>query len=111
MRADRPLERLTLAVTPENATDHAALVVDYPERNSAGEVAKRDIRIGRLDTIEGVRKELGRLYTSARRNAGRDVDAGTAAKLGYLLHSIAKTLEIAELEKRIAALETERARW
>lgn len=62
-------------------------------------------RVGKLDTLAGVRNEMARLYRVARKNAGKAVDAPTAAKLAYLLNCIGRSLEATELEKRIAAIE------
>lgn len=63
------------------------------------------VRIGRLDTLASVRRELGRLYRVARKNAGGNVDAATAAKLGYLLNCIGRSLEASEIVRRLEALE------
>lgn len=63
------------------------------------------VKVGKLDTLEGIRKEMARLYRSARKTAGARPDASTAAKLGYLLCMIGRTLEGVELEKRILELE------
>jgi hypothetical protein len=63
------------------------------------------VRVGKLDTIAAVRKELRRLYRAARRAAGPDSDALAASKLAYLLNSIGRSLEGAELGKRIERLE------
>jgi len=63
------------------------------------------VKVGKLDTIEAVRNEMARLYRSARKASGPEPDAATASKLAYLLNHIAKSIESAELEKRIEALE------
>lgn len=62
-------------------------------------------RVGKLDTLEGVRNELGRLYRAARRRSGAEPDAATAAKLAYLLVQVGRTIEGTELERRLAELE------
>lgn len=64
-----------------------------------------NIRIGRLDTPEGVRRELSRLYRSARVTAGRDLTPGDASKLGHLLGALWRSMELSELERRISELE------
>jgi hypothetical protein len=64
-----------------------------------------EIRVGKLDTIEAVRNEMAKLYRAARKSSGTELDAATAAKLAYLLNHIAKSIEGAELEKRISELE------
>jgi hypothetical protein len=63
------------------------------------------VRVGKLDTLEAVRRELGRLYRAARRTAGPDPDAATASRLAYLLVQIGRSIEGTELEQRIATLE------
>jgi hypothetical protein len=63
------------------------------------------VRVGKLNTLGDVRRELGRLYRAARRTSGPELDAVTASKLAYLLNSVGRSLEAYELEKRIAALE------
>ncbi len=64
------------------------------------------VRVGRLDTIADVRRELARLYRVARHTAGGKLDAVTASKLAYLLNCIGRSLEGSDLERRIAMLET-----
>ena len=56
----------------------------------------------KLDTVSGCIEELGRLYRDARH--GR-IDAGRAAKLGYLLQILVRAHESASLESRVSALE------
>ncbi len=63
------------------------------------------LRIGRLDTAAGVRRELGRLYRVARRNAGGKVTAQDAARLSMILQNITRSLEVEELERRLRAVE------
>lgn len=62
----------------------------------------RPVQIGRLDSLVRVRRETARLYGAARRG---QVPAGDASKLGTLLALLARILEGAELEARIARLE------
>lgn len=64
-----------------------------------------EIRVGKLDTIENVRAEMAKLYRAARRASGINPDAATAAKLAYLLNHISRSIEGADLEKRIIELE------
>lgn len=66
----------------------------------------RRYRGANLDTISGVRRELGRLYREAR--AGR-IDPGDATKLAYVLVSIVKVAEAAEFDARLRGLEARRA--
>ena len=56
----------------------------------------------RLHTIGAVRRELAKLYRETR--AGH-VQTGDASKLAHILWVIARILEGADLEQRIAALE------
>lgn len=65
----------------------------------------KEIKVGKLNTLEDIRNEMARLYRSARKTSGVQVDANTAAKLAYLLNHIAKSIEGAELEQRISELE------
>jgi hypothetical protein len=65
----------------------------------------KSVRVGRLDTLAGVRNELAKLYRVARQRLGEDVDVQSAAKLAYLLNCIGRSLEGYELEKRIEELE------
>jgi hypothetical protein len=55
-----------------------------------------------LDTLARVRREAARLYTDAR--IGR-VTPADASKLGVVLGLVARILESADLEARIAAVE------
>ena len=59
-------------------------------------------RVGRLDSLRGVRRELARLYTDARQ--GR-IQTGDASRLAFILATLAKILEQADLESRVAQLE------
>ncbi len=56
----------------------------------------------RLDTIQDVKTELGKLYREAR--LGK-VEAATATKLTYILGEIRKTIETGDIERRIEKLE------
>lgn len=64
------------------------------------------VRVGPLETAADVRRELGRLYRAARQCSGPAPDAATAAKLGYLLQVIGRSIEGCELERRIIELES-----
>lgn len=72
---------------------------DMPEKPD------KPVRVGKLDTLADLRKELGRLYRVARQKEGRDVDAATAWKLAQVLNAIGRLLVDGELEKRIFDLE------
>jgi|DewCreStandDraft_4_1066084.scaffolds.fasta_scaffold105051_2 hypothetical protein len=72
--------------------------------DAAAAGASPPVRVGRLDTIEGVRRELDRLYRVARRQAGAAPDAAVAAKLAYLLQMIGRVVE-SDVEARLARLE------
>ncbi len=65
-------------------------------------------RIGALDTATGVRRELGRLYRVARRNAGAKVTPQDAARLAMILQNITRSLEVEALDVRLRALEERR---
>ena len=60
----------------------------------------------RLDTAARVRRELARVYADAR--AGR-MPWADATKAAFVLTAIARILDDAELEARIARLEAEAA--
>jgi hypothetical protein len=59
-------------------------------------------RVGRLDTLTAVRRELAKVYKDAR--TGK-LDPQDGTRLGFLLVSLAKLIESSDLEARIAALE------
>jgi hypothetical protein len=73
--------------------------------NTPVELSEHEVRVGKLNSLEDIRNELARLYRAARKAAGPLPDAATAAKLAYLLNTIGRSLEGAELEKRIDQLE------
>ncbi len=86
-----------------SATETAALVaceveeVDTPTpRFRSGRPAKD------LSTVEGVSAELADLYRQARRGK---IDATRAAKLGYLLGLLLRAVEVAQIERRLDAIE------
>jgi hypothetical protein len=59
-------------------------------------------RVGRLDTLPRVRRELVRLYTDARQ--GR-LDPCDASRLASVLALVGRLIEGGELETRLAELE------
>jgi hypothetical protein len=63
---------------------------------------KRAIKIARLDSLDGVAAELGRVYRESRRS---ELDSSTAWRLSSILSVIAKTLETSVLEKRLNEIE------
>ena len=63
---------------------------------------KAKIRIGPLDTVGGVVRELGRIYREARRG---ELEVGDATRLAMVLREIRCALEASDIEKRIEALE------
>ena len=64
------------------------------------------VRVPRLDDASHIRAELARLYREARRRHGRYPDAMTAQRLANVLAAVRQALEIEELARRLAALET-----
>ncbi len=56
----------------------------------------------RLNTIDDVKKELGRLYREARANR---VDSQTASRLANMLSILGRLIEGADLEERLARIE------
>jgi hypothetical protein len=77
-------------------------VVDEDSEGEGPPTLGRAKYVGRLNTIEGVRRELARLYIEARRG---ELRVGEASKLGNLLFLIGRLLEGIELETRVQALE------
>lgn len=64
-----------------------------------------NIRVGRLNSANYVRRETARLYKDAR--VGK-IDAGDASKLATLLQLLLRTIESSDLESRVEKLETAR---
>lgn len=56
----------------------------------------------KLATIEDCRREMARVYRDAR---SAKTDTADASRLVYMLTSIAKMIEIGQLERRLIALE------
>ena len=56
----------------------------------------------KLATIEDVRREMARVYREARTGLS---DTANSSRLVYMLTSIAKMIEIGQLEQRLTALE------
>ena len=55
-----------------------------------------------LNDIDGVRREMARVYKDMRANA---IPAQDGARLVYVLGELRKMFELCELEKRLEALE------
>lgn len=62
----------------------------------------RKARIGRLDTLAGIRKELARVYRECRQG---DLSAATGTKLAFILQCLNKSVEVEAIEQRLRALE------
>lgn len=60
------------------------------------------LRIGRLNSLHSVRRELARLYVDLRHERVTSKIAGTGA---YILTAITKAMEVELLETRLEALE------
>lgn len=60
------------------------------------------IRVGRLDSLAGIRAELGRVYREARRG---ELPTDHATRLASVLDMIRRVLEVEVLEKRLTLLE------
>jgi hypothetical protein len=60
-----------------------------------------------LNTLEGVRREMARVYRDAE--SGKR-DTAEASKLTYMLGQIGKVLELTEIERRLTLLEARNAR-
>lgn len=61
----------------------------------------------KLETVQNVRRELARIYREARRG---ELKVETASRLAYLLDLMSRMIERSDLEARIVALETAKAR-
>jgi hypothetical protein len=61
-------------------------------------------RVGRLDHVRGVVKELGRVYRDARQGK---LASNDATRLAYVLSTIRQAIETGELAARLDALELE----
>ena len=59
-------------------------------------------RKAQLNSLEGVRRELARIYREAE--SGKR-DTGDASKLSFMLTQIGKILELTEIERRLTAVE------
>ena len=60
------------------------------------------VRIGKLHSLGGVLKELGRVYREARRG---ELDDQTAVRLASILREMRACLEASAIEGRLRALE------
>jgi len=80
------------AVREPQTIDGATLaLVPAPQRRKA-----------QLDRLEGVRREMSRVYRDME--SGRR-DSQDGSRLVYVLTQIAKVLELTEIERRVDALE------
>lgn len=75
-----------------------------PKRKSPTPPPPPALRIGKLDTVGGIVRELGRLYREARRG---QIDIADSTRLAFILKTIREALEASEIERRIAILEAE----
>jgi hypothetical protein len=87
---------MTIETVPKGAPDEPARrvtgqLVPLPTRRKAD-----------LKTLEGVRREMARVYR-AMEEGKRETQEGS--RLTYVLTQIAKVLEFTEIERRISALE------
>ena len=63
---------------------------------------QRKVRIGPLDTVGGVSKELTRIYREGRRG---ELDLGDMNRLATVLREIRCALEVGDMEARLVAVE------
>jgi hypothetical protein len=72
--------------------------------NDAGETPSppKAKYVGPLNSVAGVRRELVRVYTEARRD---ELDVSDASKLANILFQIGRLIEGVDLETRLARLE------
>jgi len=62
----------------------------------------KKVRVGRLDTLAGVRAELGRVYRESRRG---EMHPNIGTKLAFILQALQKSIELEVIEQRLKALE------
>ena len=101
--ASKPSGSLVVAGFSSTRDANRALIETASNRTPA----PRRTRVGRLDTVTNVRRELVRVYVEARQ--GR-LDVVEASRLGNILAIIGRLIEGADLEPRIAELERARQR-
>ena len=65
---------------------------------------KRKTRIGPLDSVAAVRRELGRVYRKARNG---DIDTADLRAFVYCLRELRESLVASDLEARIESLEAQ----
>ena len=64
------------------------------------------VRVSRLDDLLHLRAEISRLYREARRREGRFPDALTAQRLANVLGAVRGAIEMEEVVRRLALLES-----
>ena len=77
-------------------------VAEYPVVHEGQLLRSVPIPQLKLATIEDCRREMARVYREARTGVS---DTANASRLIYMLTSIAKMIEIGQLEQRLTALE------
>ena len=77
-------------------------VAEYPVVHEGQLLRSVPIPQLKLATIEDCRREMARVYREARTGVS---DTANASRLVYMLISIAKMIEIGQLEQRITILE------
>ncbi len=63
---------------------------------------KAKVRIGRLDTVGGVKTEIARVYRQVRRG---ELDATEGTRLVYILRVLLTAIETTDVEQRLDVLE------
>lgn len=74
-------------------------------RSNAPKKAVRALYVSDLSTADQVRREATRVYKEVRRKHAGNLSIDDAYKLGLLLQSIAKLVDVADWESRVEALE------
>ena len=82
------------AQQPVDIDESTGKVIDYP-------LGHKRYR-AKLDTLQDVKREMGKLYREARSGL---IDSQDATKQVWILQAIGKVIVDAELEKRIELLE------
>jgi len=65
--------------------------------------AEKQIRIGRLNNLGGILREMARVYKLARR---REIETADASRLVGILTQLRNCVEAGDLERRITELES-----
>jgi hypothetical protein len=63
---------------------------------------KRRIKISKLNSLDGVAREMAHIYRESRYE---QLDSGSAYRLASILNIISRTLEVSQVERRLNEIE------